>query len=114
MSRVPTDASTPREVADRYVDELVVLDPIVATALGVRTGQDRWPDYSPAGIDERAHAQREVLRGLDEAEAAAGGLDALDDLERRCARLLRERLEGQLAVSDAGGPLGQADTPCFP
>jgi hypothetical protein len=65
-------------------------------------GQDRWPDYSPAGIDQRAHLQREALRGLDDAEAAAGGRDALDDLERRCARLLRERLQAQLAVSDAG------------
>jgi uncharacterized protein (DUF885 family) len=111
---VPTDGSTPREVADRYVDDLVVLDPIVATGLGVPTGQDRWPDYSPAGIDERAHLEREVLRALDEAEAAAGGRDALDDLERRCARLLRERIEAQLAVSDAGEPLRQLDTMSSP
>jgi uncharacterized protein (DUF885 family) len=111
---VPTDAATPREVADRYVDELVVLDPIVATGLGVPIGQDRWPDYSPAGIDERAHLQRDVLHRLDEAEAAAGGRDALDDLERRCARLLRERLEAQLAVSDAGEPLRKLDTMASP
>jgi uncharacterized protein (DUF885 family) len=111
---VPTDASTPREVADRYVDELVVLDPIVATGLGVPIGQDRWPDYSPAGIDERAHLQRETLRALEEAQAAAGGRDALDDLERRCARLLRERLEAQLAVSDVGEPLRQLDTMSSP
>jgi uncharacterized protein (DUF885 family) len=111
---VPTDAATPREVADRYVDELVVLDPIVATGLGVPIGQDSWPDYSPAGVDGRAHLLRETLRRLDEAEAAAGGRDALDDLERRCARLLRERLDAQLAVSDAGEPLRQLDTMSSP
>ncbi|HYJ75976.1 MAG TPA: DUF885 domain-containing protein [Kineosporiaceae bacterium] len=111
---MPTDAATPRQVADRYVDELVVLDPIVATGLGVPTGQDRWPDYSPAGIDQRAHLLRETLRALDEAEAVAGGREALDDLERRCATLLRERLEAQLAVSDAGEPLRQLDTMSSP
>src|SRR3954464_9493230 len=101
MTRMP---DTPRQVADRYVDELLVLDPLVATALGVPVGQDRWPDFSPAGIDERAAVQRRTLRALDEAEAAAGGPEALDEIERRCARLLRERLEAQLAVSDAGEP----------
>src|SRR4051812_24298421 len=111
MSRMP---ETPRQVADRYVDELVVLDPVLATALGVPEGQDAWPDYSPAGVDERAALQRRTLRALDDAEATAGGLDALDELERGCARLLRERLEAQLAVSDAGEPLRQLDTMSSP
>jgi len=111
---VPTAPTTARHVADRYVDDLVLLDPIVATALGVPVGQDRWPDFSPPGIDQLAHLHRSTLRALDEAEAAAGGRDRLDDLERRCARLLRERLEAQVAVSDAGEPLRQLDTMSSP
>jgi uncharacterized protein (DUF885 family) len=111
MTDMPTDdAATPRRIADGYVEALVALDPVLATALGVPSGQDRWPDWSPAGLDERADLQRRTLRELDAAEAAAGGRDQLDDLERRCARLLRERLEAQLAVTDAGEPLRQLDT----
>ncbi|HVN12830.1 MAG TPA: DUF885 domain-containing protein [Kineosporiaceae bacterium] len=101
---------TPRRIADGYVDDLVVLDPVLATALGVPVGQDRWPDWSPAGLAAREALQRHTLGALDAAERAAGGRDGLDDLDRRCARLLRERLEAQLAVTDAGEGLRQLDT----
>ena len=45
-----TPAGTPRHVADRYVDAVCDLDPIVATSLGTRPGDDRLPDPSPAGL----------------------------------------------------------------
>src|SRR5919202_3572628 len=106
--------TTPRRVADGYVDELVALDPVLATSLGVRVGQDRWPDWSPEGVAARAELQRRTLRDLDAAEAAAGGRCRLDPVERRCARLLRERLGAQLAVTDAGEPLRQLDTMSSP
>ena len=35
----------------RYVDALCDLDPIAATALGTRPGDDRLPDLSPAGLE---------------------------------------------------------------
>ncbi|MGZ4611676.1 MAG: DUF885 domain-containing protein, partial [Kineosporiaceae bacterium] len=97
-------------MADGYVDDLVALDPVLATALGAPVGQDRWPDWSPTGLAAREALQRRILLALDAAERAAGGREKLDDLERRCARLLRERLEAQLAVTDAGDGLRQLDT----
>jgi uncharacterized protein (DUF885 family) len=89
-------APTARAVADRHVDELTALDPAVATSLGIRT--DRMPDLSPAGLAARADLARRTLAALDGASVA-------DEDDRRCARLLRERLTAQLAVHDAGDDL---------
>jgi uncharacterized protein (DUF885 family) len=105
-----TRAQTPRAIADGYVDALVALDPVLATSLGAEQGRDRWPDWSPDGAAAVADLRRRTLGELDAAEAAAGGRDRLDDAERRCARLLRERLEAQLAVSDAGEDLREVST----
>jgi uncharacterized protein (DUF885 family) len=87
---------TPRALADRYVEAVCDLDPIVATSLGNRPGDDRLPDFSPAGLEAEAELDRRTLAELD----ALGESD--DPVERRCARLLRERLSAQLAVHDAG------------
>jgi uncharacterized protein (DUF885 family) len=92
---------TPRRVADAYVAAMVALDPMLATALGLPDGADRFPDLSPAGAEAEAGLQRETLRRLAAAESAAGP-DGLDPQERRCARLLRERLEAALALHEAG------------
>jgi uncharacterized protein (DUF885 family) len=92
-----------RRAADAYVQELASLDPILATDLGLPVGQDRLPDFSPAGQQSLDDLSRVTLASLAEAEreaAAAGGLGSGD--ERRCARLLRERLQTDLAVSEAG------------
>jgi uncharacterized protein (DUF885 family) len=93
---VKTDQSTGvRSLADDYVRRLADLDARVATSLGTHPGDDRVPDLSPDGelaLDELARA---TLDALDGAKVA-------DDDDRRCARLLRERLEAHLAVSDAG------------
>ncbi|MFD5271384.1 DUF885 domain-containing protein [Streptomyces sp. NPDC058335] len=88
----------PRAVADAYVDDLIALDPVTGTFLGVRESSSRLPDFSPAGQEARAQLARDTLAKLDEAERAPG---ADSDIERRCARLLRERLTAQLAVHDA-------------
>ncbi|NGN62799.1 DUF885 domain-containing protein [Streptomyces sp. A7024] len=88
----------PRQVADAYVDELVALDPITGTYLGVPGSETKLPDFSPAGQETLAELSRTTLRKLAEAEARPGG-DA--DAERRCARLLRERLQAELAVHEA-------------
>jgi uncharacterized protein (DUF885 family) len=89
-------ADTPRALADRYVEAVCDLDPIVATSLGGRPGDDRLPDFSPAGLEAEAELDRRTLVELD----ALG--DPGDPVERRCARLLRERLEAELAVQGAG------------
>ncbi|MEU6311995.1 DUF885 domain-containing protein [Streptomyces sp. NPDC047014] len=88
----------PRQVADAYVDDLIALDPITGTYLGVAESSARLPDFSPAGSDALAALARETLARLDAAEALPG---ADSDAERRCGRLLRERLTAELAVHEA-------------
>ncbi|MEU7102894.1 DUF885 domain-containing protein [Streptomyces longwoodensis] len=88
----------PREVADAYVDELVALDPVTGTYLGVAESARRLPDFSPEGQEALARLARDTLARLDEAERRPG---ADSDVERRCARLLRERLTAELAVHEA-------------
>ncbi|MDH6221403.1 DUF885 domain-containing protein [Streptomyces pseudovenezuelae] len=93
-----TKSPLPRQVADAYVDELVALDPITGTFLGVKESSSRLPDTSPAGDEALAELSRRTLARLDEAERQPG---ADSDIERRCARLLRERLNASLAVQEA-------------
>jgi uncharacterized protein (DUF885 family) len=93
--------ATPREVADAFVEKISDLDPIVATGLGNRPGDDRLPDLSPDGIEAEAALVRDTLSELDRVLAADPALQD-DAIERRCARLLRERLESELAGHDAG------------
>ncbi|WP_210586015.1 DUF885 domain-containing protein [Streptomyces sp. GESEQ-35] len=93
-----TKSPLPREVADTYVDELIALDPITGTYLGVQESSGRLPDTSPAGQEVLAELQRATLAKLDEAERQPG---ADSDMERRCARLLRERLVADLAMHGA-------------
>lgn len=93
-----TSSSLPRQVADAYVDELVALDPLLGTYLGVRDSARLLPDFSPAGADALAALARTTLDRLAESESAPG---ADSDAERRCARLMRERLTAELAVHAA-------------
>ena len=90
---------TPRQLADGYVDRLCVLDPTLATVLGRTPAPDGLPDLTPAGTEAVAELQRATLAELDRVLAAG----AADDLvERRCARLLGERLTSALQLHDAG------------
>ncbi|MFF2778439.1 DUF885 domain-containing protein [Streptomyces sp. NPDC058052] len=91
-------SNLPRQVADAFVDDLIVLDPITGTHLGVRESAGRLPDFSPEGQEAVAELARRTLALLDEAERSPG---ADSDAERRCARLLRERLTAELAVHEA-------------
>ncbi|MGY5105155.1 DUF885 domain-containing protein [Streptomyces sp. 900105245] len=93
-----TKSPLPRQVADAYVDDLIALDPITGTYLGVQESSSRLPDYSPAGQEALAELARTTLAKLDEAERRPG---ADSDVERRCGRLLRERLSAELAVHEA-------------
>ncbi|MFD8687601.1 DUF885 domain-containing protein [Streptomyces sp. NPDC059651] len=97
MSDTPSSA-LPRQVADNYVDAFIELDPISGTYLGVAESSRRLPDFSPAGQEALAELARTTLALLDRAEQLPG---AADDSERRCGRLLRERLTAELAVHEA-------------
>ncbi|MGY2003223.1 DUF885 domain-containing protein [Blastococcus sp. SYSU DS1024] len=103
MTAGTTRPTTPRQVADAYVARAAELDPILATALGVRPGDDRLPDLSPAGIEAEAALARETLTELDRVLAATPALGD-DPVERRCARLLRERLTAELDAHAVGEP----------
>ncbi|MGA5819597.1 DUF885 domain-containing protein [Kitasatospora sp. NPDC094028] len=96
---ITSGGTTPRRIADDYVRELAELDPLIAVYLGVNPEDDRLPDLSPAGSAKLAELGRRTLARLDEAERD-GAVE--DEAERRCARLLRERLTAELAVHDAG------------
>lgn len=85
-----------RDVADAYVEGLARLDPDTATYLGVPVGQDEMPDLSPEGRAALDDLSRATLLDLDRAERTTG---PLSNVERRCGRLLRERLEADLAIS---------------
>ncbi|MFG2287542.1 DUF885 domain-containing protein [Streptomyces sp. NPDC048595] len=89
----------PRQVADAYVDALVELDPITGTFLGIPESSGKLPDFSPTGQEAVAQLARTTLERLAEAEARPG---ADSPAERICARLLRERLNAELAVHEAG------------
>ncbi|MEV4434990.1 DUF885 domain-containing protein [Streptomyces sp. NPDC049555] len=94
-----SSALLPRQVADAYVTALTELDPITGTYLGIPESAPHLPDFSPAGCDALAALARTTLEQLAEAEGRPG---ADDERERRCARLLRERLTAQLALHDTG------------
>ncbi|GHB13127.1 DUF885 domain-containing protein [Streptomyces chryseus] len=99
MSVIPSSRlALPRQVADAYVDALIALDPITGTYLGVKESAGSLPDFSPEGQKAFAELARTTLALLDEAEGRPG---ADSDAERRCGRLLRERLTAELAVHEA-------------
>ncbi|MFD4762252.1 DUF885 domain-containing protein [Streptomyces sp. NPDC058439] len=93
-----SSSALPRQVADAYVDAFIELDPIAGTYLGVAESSRHLPDFSPAGQEALAELARTTLVKLDAAEQLPG---ADSDAERRCGRLLRERLTAQLAVHEA-------------
>jgi uncharacterized protein (DUF885 family) len=92
----PATARPVRDLADAYVEALADLDPLLATQLGIRPGDDRLPDLSPAGQQARDELARSALAAVRSGPEPAGGD------ERRCARLLTERLESELERSAAG------------
>ncbi len=115
MWPMPTDQLSPdqpgrpeqrpvRDVADGYVLALADLDPILATNLGLHPGEHRLPDYSPDGQAAADALARTALEELAAVVPPGDGGNGDGD-ERRCARLLRERLEAGLARSDAGEDL---------
>jgi uncharacterized protein (DUF885 family) len=102
-SRQPGSESRPvRALADDFVYRAAELDPILATSLGLPIRQDELPDLSPAGREARDELQRAVLIRLTQVQEPGGASSSADGDERRCAALLRERLETELTVS-AGG-----------
>ncbi|HXF74409.1 MAG TPA: DUF885 domain-containing protein [Actinomycetota bacterium] len=122
-----TDEGAVRELADRYWDQLLELEPLLATQVGDERFVDRLPDPSDEGVARRREVHEEALR----AAAAIGGrerldpvlrttLDVLEAIARRELADIAHRLDRLRAVSHLWGPaqllaelgsLQRADTP---
>ncbi len=89
-----------RALADDYVHRYAEVNPLIATWLGLPVGEDQMPDLSPAGREAHDGLARDTLGKLTAAERAGADAGGLADVERRCGRLLRERLEADLSTSD--------------
>ncbi|MCQ0011498.1 DUF885 domain-containing protein [Actinomadura madurae] len=91
-------------LAGRYVEEFAALDPCLAALMGI-AGQDaRLTDYGPDGVAARADLSRRTLAALGGAAAGAG------EAGRIAAAVLRERLEVEVALDEAGVREGFLDT----
>ena len=88
-----------RDIADTYVKSLLELDPLLATKLGLSAGTEGLPDLSPEGQAAKDELARSTLAQLPSASDIA---DIADGNERRCMRLLRERLTAGLELSELG------------
>ena len=64
---------TINQIADEYVKASIALSPEFATALGLEENQDRWGDYSPAGVEAEADLARETVKKLQQAEPVDAG-----------------------------------------
>lgn len=95
----PADARAVRQVADDYVRRLAAVNPLMATFLGIPVSEDLLPDLSPEGRTAIDELSRSVLAELDATTRAADRAGGLSDDDCRCGRLLRERLEADLAAS---------------
>ncbi|WP_433225308.1 DUF885 domain-containing protein [Actinomadura formosensis] len=91
------------DLTDRYADELAMLDPCLAALMGI-AGQDaRLTDYGPDGAAARADLTRRTLAELDRTPVEG-------DAGRVAAAVLRERLEVERALDEAGVREGFLDT----
>jgi uncharacterized protein (DUF885 family) len=76
---------------DRAWEEKLNLTPEFAIYIGFPGHNDRWSDYSPAGIERRHAAAREQLKELQSIDRGR-----LTPAEQVYADLFRRRLEGQI------------------
>jgi uncharacterized protein (DUF885 family) len=83
------------ELSDRYVKELIELDPIVATATGVVGHDDAVTDFSPEGQERIADLRRRTREELVP-------LDPDTDRDRIAKEALLEHLNLRLELYDAG------------
>jgi uncharacterized protein (DUF885 family) len=83
------------DLADRYVDELAALHPLVATYLGIPGHDHRLTDLSPDGFAALADHARRTLAALAAAEPSS-------ESERVAREAMVERLDLELERYDAG------------
>jgi uncharacterized protein (DUF885 family) len=115
-----------RAIADRYWDDLLALEPVMATQVGDDRFDDRLPDTTEDGVararevHESARAAAATIDRSLLAEAERTALDVLDAVVRRALediRMRNDRLAGVTHMLGPGqllvqlGSLQRADTP---
>jgi uncharacterized protein (DUF885 family) len=102
--------SAARDLADRYWENLLELDPLIGTEIGDDRYDDRLPDPSEEGLVRRQVIHRGALESLDRFDRAALSVDlrtTLDVLEAIARRELDDvalRLDRFHVVSHLLGP----------
>jgi len=120
------DEASATALADRFWEDFLRLDPLVATEIGDERYDDRLPDPSEAGIAERAAVARVALDDLQAIDRRALDpelrvtLDMIETGSRRELEHVRHRIDRFDAVTHLFGPgnllaelgtLQRADTP---
>ena len=86
------------EIAEQHVHDLVALDPILATDLGLPGRDGEMPDWSPEGHDARAALARRTLERL-------AGQEPADETDRVTVAAMQERLGVEVDMADASEDL---------
>ncbi len=82
------------ETANRYVDEWAVLDPVLATGVGIGGHDAEMTDLSPDGYAARTELNRRTLAEL-------AGIEPADERERAARDAMQERLGISVERADA-------------
>lgn len=110
----------PRELADRFWEGLLEIEPLLATVVGDERFDDRLPDPSEAGLARRKDFYEAALRELDELARSAldqeerTTLAVLEAASRRELDAIRYRIDRFSAVTHLFGPgnmLAELGTP---
>jgi len=115
-----------RDLADRFWDRLLELEPLLGTSVGDERFDDRLPDPSEDGLAERARMYHESLQQAEKIDRAELSfierttLDVLEACSNRELEAIEARLDRLQAASHIWGPgqlvgqmgsLQRADTP---
>ncbi|MGQ0668662.1 MAG: DUF885 domain-containing protein [Actinomycetota bacterium] len=115
-----------RALIDRYWDELLEEEPVLATTVGDERFDDRLPDPSETGLARRATIHRAALKALGDLDRELGdvglrtSLDVLEAIAQRDLASITHRVDRLRAVGHLWGPgqllaelgsLQRADTP---
>jgi uncharacterized protein (DUF885 family) len=104
------DDQTARDLADRFWDQLLELEPMLGTSVGDERFDDRLPDPSEDGLAERARMYRESLEKAGAIDRAAlsvierTALDVLEACANREIEAIDARLDRLQAASHIWGP----------
>ncbi|MGP4017254.1 DUF885 domain-containing protein [Saccharopolyspora sp. 5N708] len=95
------------EISDQFVDELVALDPIAGTYLGVPGREEELTDYSPDGHQARAELARRSLAAVQAAEP-------VDDSQRIAQAVFAERVGLDLELHEIGADMASLNVIASP